>query len=153
MASESLHVTLAFLGGRPEREIPLIARLALDAVAGLAPARLRARGVTSLPPHSPRLFALDLRDEGGCAGAVQAAAAGALAAGGFLRTDERPFWPHITFARVGRGREVSPVGAEPPSEQIVANRVTLYRSHPGSEGSRYEALDDLRLEGAGYGEP
>src|SRR5215213_2994155 len=54
---EALHVTLAFLGQRPEAEVEPLARL----VSGLrhpAP-RLALTGVTPIPGRRPRLFALD----------------------------------------------------------------------------------------------
>jgi 2'-5' RNA ligase len=63
VAPEALHVTLVFLGHLPEEEIPRIA----DAIAPPSMERrvLTAKGVKPVPPRRPRLFALDLADEGG----------------------------------------------------------------------------------------
>ena len=65
-----------------------------------------------MPPRRPRLFALDLADEGGRAAALQAAVAGALERAGVYEPERRPFWPHVTLARVKRG-ERRAAGAAP----------------------------------------
>jgi 2'-5' RNA ligase len=96
-----------------------------------------------VPPRNARLFALDLDDEGGRATALQEAAAGALEAGSFYRPEKRPFWPHITLARVKRGeRRVAPLPDDlaPPSEAFEARELTLYRSTLRPQGALYEPL-------------
>jgi 2'-5' RNA ligase len=139
--SESLHVTLAFLGSRPEEEIDAIAASVSVAVAGLPAARLAPLAVKAIPRRGPRLFALDLSDDGGRAGAVQAAVSEALAAAGVYAPEKRPFWPHLTVARVRRGsREVAPLTVLPDVEPFEASEVVLYRSHLSPRGARYEAL-------------
>ena len=149
MAVEALHVTLVFLGYLPEKEIARTAATAFDAVRGIRPPLLCVREVRPVPPRGPRLFAFDLEDEGGRAGEVQAAASDALEAARLYRPEKRPFWPHITFARVKRdARRPAPIeGADLPAEQFEAAEVTLYRSHLSPRGARYEALERLRLEG------
>ena len=62
---EALHVTLVFLGWQDESAAPKIADAAFGALPGGSPPRLTPVGVRSLPPRNPRLFALDLEDEGG----------------------------------------------------------------------------------------
>ncbi len=138
---ESLHVTLAFLGHRPEAEVGEIGAAARGAVGGMAPALLRPRGVTGVPPRRPRLFALDLEDDGRRATAIAAAVSGALEAGGWYRPEQRPFWPHVTLARVRGDGRARPLRAEPPGEPFVAGQVTLYRSLLSPRGARYEALE------------
>jgi 2'-5' RNA ligase len=136
-----LHVTLVFLGWQYERDIDRIASTAFDPLAGLPPATLAARGLVPLPSRGPRLFALDLSDDGERAGAAQAAAAGALADVGFYEPEKRPFWPHVTLARVKRGRRAPRVSADdPPAEPFDASVVTLYRSVLQPQGARYEPL-------------
>ena len=110
---------------------------------GGPPPLLTPAGVRSLPPRNPRLFALDLEDEGGRASALQAAASAALEAGGWYRPEKRPFWPHLTLARVKRGeRRVAPLpdAPQPPSEPFEAPVVTLYRSTLRPQGALYEPL-------------
>jgi RNA 2',3'-cyclic 3'-phosphodiesterase len=147
VAVEALHVTLVFLGYLPEKEIPRTASTAFEALDGLSAPVLTPGEVRPVPRRSPRLFALDLEDEDGRAGAVQAAASEALATARLYRPEKRPFWPHITFARVKRGeRRPLPVEAPPlPAKPFEAVDVTLYRSHLSPRGARYEPLERLHL--------
>ena len=140
---EALHVTLVFLGWQDESAAPRIADAAFGALPGAPPPRLTAAAVSSLPPRNPRLFALDLEDDGGRASALQAAASAALEAGGWYRPEARPFWPHVTLARVKRGeRRVAPLPDQPapPREPFEAPVVTLYRSTLRPQGALYEPL-------------
>ena len=137
----TLHVTLAFLGYRPEKEIERITELVASAAAGRAAPRLRALAVKPLPPRRPRLFALDLHDEAGEAVALQAAVSGALEAERIYKPEKRPFWPHITLARVKRGALAAAwEGPPPPAGEWRAEGVTLYRSVLRPQGALYEAL-------------
>jgi RNA 2',3'-cyclic 3'-phosphodiesterase len=144
---EALHVTLVFLGYLPEKEIGRVTSTAFEAVEGLAVPRLAVREVRAVPPRDPRLFALDLADEDGRATAVQQAASDALAAARLYKPEKRPFWPHVTLARVKRGeRRVPPLDSGGlPTDAFDAADVTLYRSHLSPRGARYEALEQLRL--------
>jgi RNA 2',3'-cyclic 3'-phosphodiesterase len=96
-----------------------------------------------VPPRHPRLFALDLSDEDGRATALQAAASAALESGGWYRPEKRPFWPHVTLARVKRGERRAPPMPDqppPPPEPFDAATVTLYRSTLRPQGALYEPL-------------
>jgi 2'-5' RNA ligase len=147
VAEDALHVTLVFLGYLPEKEIGRVASTAFAPLAGLPAPRLAVRAVKPLPPRSPRLFAFDLEDEDGRAQAVQAAASGALEAARFYKPEKRPFWPHVTFARVKRGRRATPLEADPPpSNAFDAREVTLYRSILRPQGALYEPQERLRLQ-------
>jgi len=140
---EALHVTLVFLGWQDESAAPRIAEAAFGALPAGPPPRLTPSGVRSVPPRNPRLFALDLEDEGGRATALQAAAATALEAGGWYRPEKRPFWPHLTLARAKRGeRRVRPIldGPPPPPDPLETPVVTLYRSTLRPQGALYEPL-------------
>jgi RNA 2',3'-cyclic 3'-phosphodiesterase len=146
VAPESLHLTLAFLGSRPEEEIDRIAATVEPALEGLRPARLTALAASPVPRRRPRLFALDLDDEDGHAGAAQAAVARALIAHGLREPERRAFWPHVTVARVVRAaRSVAPLTLPPPAGRFTADHVTLYRSHLGRGPARYEALSRVEL--------
>src|SRR2546421_7199845 len=78
VAADALHVTLVFLGYRPEKEIPAIADAAFSPLAGLPAPLLSARAVVPLPKRRPRLFALDLEDVERRCVELQAACSGAL---------------------------------------------------------------------------
>jgi 2'-5' RNA ligase len=140
---EALHVTFVFLGWQDESAADRIAEAAFGALPAGAPPTLTPIGMKSVPPRNARLFALDLDDEDGRATAWQAAMSDALEAGGWYRPEKRPFWPHITLARVKRGeRRVPPPATEPPppTESFEASVVTLYRSTLRPQGALYEPL-------------
>jgi RNA 2',3'-cyclic 3'-phosphodiesterase len=146
VAPASLHVTLAFLGSRPADALDPISAAVTGAVDGLPAAGLRVAAAKPVPPRRPRLFALDLDDYEGGAAAVQAAVSEALVSAGLYKPEKRPFWPHVTFARVRRGvRRIEPIALEPPSISFTARHVTLYRSHLSPRGASYEALERCSL--------
>src|SRR5438067_9742585 len=143
----TLHVTLAFLGYRPEKEIPVIGSLLRDACAGRERPELAAKEVMPLPPRRPRLFALDLADAGEACVALQAAVSGALEAERIYKPEKRPFWPHITLARVKRDRRaVLGDVPDPPAEEWSGEAVTLYRSTLRPQGALYEPLARVELD-------
>ena len=71
---DALHVTLVFLGWQDEAAAEPIAEEAFRALPDGRPPRLAPSGVRAVPSRNARLFALDLDDEDGRAGALQAAA-------------------------------------------------------------------------------
>lgn len=137
----ALHVTLAFLGWRPEAEAEAVAAAAFGAVGELPPPRLSADAVRALPRRAPRLFALGLADEGSRALALHSAVAGGLERAKLFEPEARAFWPHVTLARVRRGTRARRLPDLPPPEQpFEAAQLTLYRSHLHPDGARYEPL-------------
>ena len=143
----ALHVTLVFLGWMAEKQIPRIAELVRESIPAGDPPVLSALGVKPLPPRRPRLFALDLEDLEGRAVCMQAAVSDALAAAKLYEPEKRPFWPHITLARLKRRAVAQPLNAPPPPRgSWPATGVTLYRSTLLPQGARYDALDRVPLE-------
>lgn len=153
VAEDALHATLVFLGWRPQEAVPGIWELAATAAGALPAPTLTPARLVPVPPRRPRLVALDLDDEDASAAAVHGAVAEALAAADLHEPEARPFWPHVTLARVrGRGRigRIDP-GTPPPQRPFSVRTVTLYRSHLHPSGARYEALERLELGGGGAG--
>lgn len=159
VAAENLHVTLAFLGNRPERD----AERAVEAIEqSLAPAPLiELLDPVGRPPRGrPRLFALPVLSPG--AEQIQAELSQILISERLYQPEKRPFWPHVTVARVraeGRGSrrpsEVErPPGRLPPelSKLFYGIRVVLYRSELQPSGARYVPLAQVKLPGAGGSE-
>jgi RNA 2',3'-cyclic 3'-phosphodiesterase len=145
LGPSSLHVTLVFLGWRYEREVERIAALAAGAVSGLPVPWLTPVEVRPVPPRRPRLFALDLTDEGGRADAVQAVLSDTLEQARLYRPERRPFWPHVTLARVKRGRRAGSLEAGALPAPFEARTVTLYRSTLRPQGAVYEPLGETQL--------
>jgi 2'-5' RNA ligase len=149
---ESLHITLAFLGYLPEKEIERLAEI----VAGLeSPApELRLGDPVGKPAGShPRLFALPAESPG--AVVLQAELEERLVAARLYEPEKRPFWPHMTVARVrpeGKGskrpREVARVPGELPKDLLQparAVRTRLYRSELKPSGAEYRPLAQVEL--------
>ncbi|MGN6557339.1 MAG: RNA 2',3'-cyclic phosphodiesterase [Solirubrobacterales bacterium] len=156
VAPESLHVTLAFLGYQPEKEIERIAEVVGQSV-GPAP-WVELRDAEQRPPRGrARLYALPVLSPG--AEALQAGLEQRLVEKGFYKLEKRPFWPHVTVARVrpeARGSRRPAVVSEPPgpvpeelTEPRIAIRMTLYRSVLQPSGARYVPLAQVELPGAG----
>jgi 2'-5' RNA ligase len=140
---DALHVTLVFLGWQDESAAERIAEAAFGALPAGAPPRLAATGVKPVPPRNARLFALDLEDEDGRATRLQGAVSDALEAGGWYTPEKRPFWPHITLARVKRGERrvpAPPAEPPPPAGPFDTPVLTLYRSTLRPQGALYEPL-------------
>ena len=159
VAPESLHVTLAFLGNRPEREIEDIAAV-MAANDGPAPWAEMLDPVARPPRGRARLFALPVLSPG--AEALQEGLSKGLEVAGFYRPEKRPFWPHVTVARVRsetRGSRRPAAVSEPPgklperlSEARVCRRMTLYRSELKPTGAHYAPLAHVELPGGGGSE-
>jgi RNA 2',3'-cyclic 3'-phosphodiesterase len=160
VAAEALHVTLCFLAYHPERDIGRIAEVVLG--VGSRPIEIRFDAEPApVPPNRPRLFAVDAESEG--AVALQAALSDRLESERFYRPEKRPFWSHVTVARIKpsersasdrrgrrRGRPMrveTPPGPLPAEllEPFGAVRVTLYRSRLRPSGAEYASLAELDL--------
>jgi len=143
VADEALHVTLAFLGHRPEEDAAVAEEVLERVVSGGAP-RLRLGPSLTLPPRRPRVLTAEVEDLDGTLGELQAAVSGGLAAAGLYEPEARAFRPHVTVARVRSG--VRPRRAELPGPEPVefrGERVTLYDSRRMRGGARYEALSGV----------
>jgi len=149
---ESLHLTLVFLGYQRERDIAPIADLVLGVSAPAPKIELQPEPV-AVPRSRPRLFALEATSEGVVA--LHAEVSEALQAAGFYEPKKRPFWPHLSVARVKpekRGsrrpaRVKEPLPPLPPRSEhtFVSVRLRLYRSHLRPQGAEYESLAQLEL--------
>jgi RNA 2',3'-cyclic 3'-phosphodiesterase len=144
VAPAALHITLCFLGAKPEAAIAPLAVLVeacADGVAGLA-----LGAPLWLPRRRPRVLAVALEDRHGQLTALQARLVERLAADGWHAPETRPYLPHVTVARV-RG-SAAPRPRElptPPPLVFDGAALVLYRSRPSPAGARYEPLSVSRL--------
>ncbi|HXS32609.1 MAG TPA: RNA 2',3'-cyclic phosphodiesterase [Solirubrobacterales bacterium] len=149
---ESLHITLAFLGYMPERQIEPLAEL-VNGLRERAPLVRLGDPVGKPSPKRPRLFALPADSPGTVA--IQANLEGRLVAERFYKPEKRAFWPHVTVARVkpeGRGSKRPGSVRRPPGElpaellsPLLGVRLTLYRSELQPRGARYTPLAQVEL--------
>jgi 2'-5' RNA ligase len=143
---EAMHVTLCFLGAQPASEAEAIADAMRRAVGSRVGLSATSGAGIWLPPRRPRVAAVELVDDGGELAALQADVATALSVGGWYERERRSFLAHVTVARIGRnGLRQAPELPAPPTVSAIADAVSLYRSHSGPSGARYEALTTLRL--------
>jgi len=152
---QSLHITLAFLGHRPEKEIDRIAAVVAESAAP-AP-RIELLDPVGRPPSRPRLFALPARSPG--AEQLQAELERRLVAGRFYKAEKRAFWPHVTVARVRherRGSKRPALVSRPPRplpgallQATKCVRLSLYRSELRPQGAEYTRLAQVELPKAG----
>jgi RNA 2',3'-cyclic 3'-phosphodiesterase len=152
---ESLHMTLAFLGYRPEKEIDRIAAAAFDLEAPAPSIELQPEPVSVPRGKRPRLFALEAPSEG--AVALQGAVERRLVEERFYKAEKRPFWPHLTVARVKPekrgGRKPALVERAPgplPGTDVRLRptalvRLVLFRSQLRREGALYEPMAEMEL--------
>jgi 2'-5' RNA ligase len=139
IATPMLHMTLCFLGSQPLERIEALSELV--AAAGAPKEELVLGEPLWLPPRRPGVLAIGVEDESGALTDLQADVSAALVALGAYEPEKRPFLPHVTVARVRRGRRVraAPLPAPAPL-RFTAPALVLYRSRPGPGGARYEAL-------------
>lgn len=154
--AETLHVTLAFLGYHPEREVERIADAALGFDAAAPLITLRPEPVP-VPLTRPRLYAIDADSDETVA--LQSEVERRLVDVRMYEPEKRDFWPHLTVARVrsekpppGRRRGKPARIARPPGplpegllEPFRGVRVALYRSHLRPSGAEYESVAQTEL--------
>ena len=96
----SLHLTLAFLGELDDARLEAATQSAMVVASAHAPFTLRLANLGTFgSAHSPRVIWVGLAGEQAQLLALQAALTDDLAARGFP-TEERPFAPHLTLARI-----------------------------------------------------
>ena len=155
--AENLHITLVFLGWQAEKDFERIA----DAALGRDEPPSPAPEVELLPDPvgSPAGQAsAPVRDRGARAGRRGAAGRGlgaAASGAGFYKPEKRPFWTHLTVARVKperKGGRKPALVERPPGplpEQMFASfrptRLVVFRSHLHPSGARYEPMAELEL--------
>ena len=156
VSEESLHITLAFLGYLPEKRITELSRI-VEGGDGDAP-RIELEDPVPRPPRGrPRLYALPAASDGAIE--LQAALEQRLVEAGLYEPEKRPFWPHVTVARVRREKRGSnrpaavsrPPGTLPKDllQPFGGVRITLYRSQLQPQGAQYTPLAQLELPDGG----
>jgi 2'-5' RNA ligase len=139
VGDEALHLTLAFLGHRPEEDVEAASAVVAGAPDAAPP--LRLGGALLLPPRRARVLCADVEDVDGVLGALQATVSDRLEAAGLYTPERRPFRPHATVARLRAGaRPPRSVDAAPETLAFRGAAVTLYQSVLRREGARYERL-------------
>jgi len=147
VAQDALHWTLQFLGDLDDDELAQVCRCVEGAVREQVPFHLAARGVGAFPTLArPRALWLGAGEGGDALCRLQAASGKALEGLGF-RGERRPYVPHLTLGRVGRGR----TDRQPLLERLAeltefdgdamrVDEVTVQASYPQRSGPVYQVL-------------
>jgi len=147
----NLHLTLVFLGWQAERDLERIRRASFEVRAAAPRVELAPEPVQRPPRGRPRLFAFELASDEVVR--LQAEVEASLVRARFHKPEKRPFWPHLTVARVkpeGRGskkpaRVEAPPGPLPERMFFRPTRLVLFRSHLRRAGAEYEPMAELEL--------
>ena len=140
---DHLHVTLAFLGGRPASELEGI-------VAALRDAAATARAIAFDPERwretrSVGMVVLD--DTTGEATALAGRLHERLASLGVYRPESRPWLPHLTALRFRERPRLHP--PLPETGTFVPSGAAAFLSHLHPTGARYEVLESVSLTAGG----
>jgi 2'-5' RNA ligase len=140
--AENLHVTIAFLGGRPAAEaapiVELLRRLASGATRpSLTPSRYRETRSVGM---------VVFEDEGDRAATLAGDVFTGLERLGIYEREKRRWLPHVTVLRFrGRPPRLSP--ALPELGPVSPSEVALYHSVLRPSGAQYEIVESVALGG------
>ena len=143
VARDALHVTLAFLGSRPARELPSIVDALREAVSG--------SGSLAFEPTAWRetrsVGMVVLRDAGAEATALAGRLHDRLEALGVYQREARPWLPHVTVLRFRERPRLEP--QLPETGTFVPSGAAAYLSRLHPSGARYEVLERVSLNAGG----
>lgn len=147
----NLHLTLCFLGWVEKAQVARATAI----VRGLEPRRVPmsfAAEPVAKPPRRPAFFALDVESE--AVVEIQRELEAAFTDAGLYEPEKRPFWPHLTVARVQTKRGTRrPLAVERRPGRLSSDlvhtfdsvRVALYRSNLRPKGAQYVSLASMDL--------
>jgi 2'-5' RNA ligase len=135
----SLHVTLAFLGSRPARELPAIvdalrAAVAVSPLSPLAADRYRETRSVGM---------VELLDSEAATARLAGRLHDRLEALGVYRRERRPWLPHVTVVRFRERPRLQP--PVPELGTFVPSDAAAYLSRLHPSGARYEVLEAVPL--------
>ena len=136
-----LHLTLAFLGHRPQHELPAVGAAMRESAAGARPIRLlpeRYRETRSVGM-------LVLKDLTGAAADLAADLFARLERLGLYEREERPWLPHVTVLRFRRAPRLKP--PLPELAEVVPSDAAVYLSQLRPNGADYVVVESFVLGG------
>lgn len=148
----SIHWTLQFLGDLEDQELVEVCRHVQIAANDHGPFSLVAQGVRAFPSvMRPRTLWMGAGEGGELLCDLQAACSNRLREMGF-REERRPFVPHLTLGRLGRGRanldgliqQLTTMGNF-DGQSMVVDEVTVQASYLEKSGPSYQVLSRISL--------
>jgi 2'-5' RNA ligase len=137
----NLHVTLAFLGGRPAADVGPVSSAVAAAAENADPIALRATRYGET--RSVGMVVLD--DVHGSAGRLALDLFDRLERLGVYERERRPWLPHVTVLRFKRPPRLHP--RVPDLGELSPSGAAVYHSVLRSGGAQYEVLESVSLGG------
>jgi 2'-5' RNA ligase len=137
LGREQLHVTLAFLGGRPAGELDAIATELRAAALAAEPATLTVKGYRET--RSVGMLVLD--DEGGRAASLAVDLHERLERLGVYERERREWLPHLTVIRFRERPRLKP--SLPELGPFVTSEAAVYMSTLRPSGAQYSVLESV----------
>jgi 2'-5' RNA ligase len=153
--SQPLHITLAFLGDVPNRDLNELCLAVAEAAEPSSPFELNVEGLGAFPgPSRPRVVWAGITAEDlGPLTALRQSIVGAATRVGY-RPDDPRFHPHVTLGRIrsdrGRPCDLTEIVRRQQSHSagsFPAVEVVTYASTLGPRGAAYAPLNRARLKG------
>jgi RNA 2',3'-cyclic 3'-phosphodiesterase len=138
---DNLHLTLAFLGHRPRRDVAPIAAELGAAAAAASPMSFAVRGYRET--RSVGMLVFD--DEGGAGATLATDLHARLERLGVYERERRPWVPHLTVVRFRRRPRLRP--ELPELGRISPSGAAVYHSVLRPTGAQYVVLQELELGG------
>ena len=140
---DNLHLTLKFLGNVPVADIPKVSDAVARATKSVSPFELTFSDCGSFPPHG-RPSVLWLGTEASGLQILHAAIEEELATVGFPR-ESRPFYPHLTIARLRHPKGARQLGELHKSRGFApiafdVSEVVVFKSELLKQGSKHTAI-------------
>ena len=144
--SENWHLTLRFLGWTTDVQRDGILR-DLDEADLAGPFEIRFATLGAFPKLRRATVTWLGVDRGADALAQLAAASDSAAQRAGFAAEERPFHAHLTLSRVRPAVDVTDLvgGFAPFPVTMPVTAITLFESHLGRGGARYEPIDTIEL--------
>jgi len=160
-ASDTIHLTLKFLGDVPDERLAEVYAAADRAAHSAQPFAFEIRGLGCFPnANRPRIVWLGVGDPSERLTTLAARLDEELAALGFQR-ERRPFTPHLTIGRARRGASRDAIAAlgrtvsSWPDEtlgRVLVERIHVFGSELTPRGAIHTSLHEAPLQ-AGPAEP
>ena len=138
---DHLHITLAFLGHRPARELDPILGALREAAASAERPKLAVRGYRET--RSVGMLTCD--DDDGRAAALADDLQERLVALGVYERERRGWLPHVTVVRFRERPRLQP--APPALKPFVLSEAAAYLSRLRPGGAQYEVLESVEVGG------
>jgi 2'-5' RNA ligase len=138
---DNLHLTLAFLGHRPRRDVAPVAAELGAAAAAASPLSFAVRGYRETRSVGMLVF----EDEGGAGAALATDLHARLERLGVYERERRPWLPHLTVVRFRRRPRLRP--ELPELGPISPSGAAVYHSVLRPTGAQYVVLQELELGG------